>query len=418
MKLPILFLFLTLSFSVGAQDTTFVRSLVDSLCSPRYHGRGYVSNGDVKAAAFLERKCRELDLSPIGESYAQHFSLGVNTYPNRMTLNINEQALMPGVDFLINPQSNGISGSFKTLNFKRKWINNTSKIQTLSEKKRIRNRFVIIDKSNLNKEEASWLNQLAIANPIKARGYILLTDQKLTWSVGRRMISAPVFEVNAKSVKGSVKTVQAEVDQNWISDYQTKNVYAFIQGKVDSTVVFTAHYDHLGRMGANTYMAGASDNASGTAMLLDLAAYYKANPHHYTMVFIWFAAEEAGLVGSRYFVEHPVIELEKIKFLLNLDLMADAKKGITVVNGSVFTEAFETLSNINADEELLDQVKARGSAANSDHYPFYERGVPSFFIYTVGDYQHYHNIYDTANAIPLTNYNQVFDLVRRFVEKI
>ena len=170
-------------------------------------------------------------------------------------------------------------------------------------------------------------------------------------------------------------------------------------------------------MGKETYIAGASDNASGSAMLLDLADYYSENPPKYNTVFIWFAGEEAGLVGSKYFVENPPFSLDNIKFLLNLDLMADAKKGITVVNGTIFNEAFDRLKAINEREGLLNQVKARGAAANSDHYPFYEKGVPSFFIYTEGDYKHYHDINDVPENIPLTNYDQVFELITSFVKE-
>ena len=103
--------------------------------------------------------------------------------------------------------------------------------------------------------------------------------------------------------------------------------------------------------------------------------------------------------------------------MLNLDLMADAKKGITVVNGTIFNEAFDRLKAINEREGLLNQVKARGAAANSDHYPFYEKGVPSFFIYTEGDYKHYHDINDVPENIPLTNYDQVFELITSFVKE-
>jgi len=87
-----------------------------------------------------------------------------------------------------------------------------------------------------------------------------------------------------------------------------------------------------------------------------------------------------------------------------------------VVNGTIFNDAFDRLKAINESEDLLNQVKARGAAANSDHYPFYEKGVPSFFIYTEGDYNHYHDINDVPENIPMTNYAQVFKLITSFVD--
>ena len=123
------------------------------------------------------------------------------------------------------------------------------------------------------------------------------------------------------------------------------------------------------------------------------------------------------MVGSRYFVENAPIDLEKIKFLLNLDLMADAKKGITAVNGKIFFDQFRSLEKLNESVGKLESIKARGSAANSDHFPFYEKGVPSFFIYTRGDYTHYHDVHDIPEHIPLTNYKNVFDLLTAFVHR-
>ncbi|WP_448636180.1 M28 family peptidase [Pedobacter panaciterrae] len=79
-------------------------------------------------------------------------------------------------------------------------------------------------------------------------------------------------------------------------------------------MVITAHYDHLGGMGNKTYFPGANDNASGISFLLSLAKYYAANPQPYTMAFICFAGEEAGLLGSKYFTEYPLLALQKSGF--------------------------------------------------------------------------------------------------------
>ena len=295
-------------------------------------------------------------------------------------------------------------------------VKNQEKILKTASKKKVQNRFVVIDEASENaiiEEFSKGINQ----NPLNAKSYVLLKDKKLTWWVSRRTYNTTILDVSKEGLDKKIKTVDLAIDQEWISDYQSQNVVAFIPGQVDSMVVFSAHFDHLGRMGKDTYIAGASDNASGSAMLLDLADYYVEHPPKYNTIFIWFAGEEAGLVGSKFFVEHPLFPLNKIKFLLNLDLMADAKKGITVVNGSIFNDAFDRLNAINERESLLNQVKARGAAANSDHYPFYEKGVPSFFIYTEGDYKHYHDVNDVPENIPLTNYSEVFQLITSFVKE-
>ena len=121
------------------------------------------------------------------------------------------------------------------------------------------------------------------------------------------------------------------------------------------------------------------------------------------------------MVGSKHFVDNSPIPLEDIQFLMNLDLMGDAGKGITAVNGKVFDEHFAKLSSLNMELGLLDKIKPRGPAANSDHHPFYEKGVPCFFVYTMGDYSHYHDIYDVPENLPLAKYDEVFQLMVEFM---
>jgi Zn-dependent M28 family amino/carboxypeptidase len=88
-----------------------------------------------------------------------------------------------------------------------------------------------------------------------------------------------------------------------------------------------------------------------------------------------------------------------------------------VVNGSVFHEKFNLLVKINDENRYLYQVSERGEAANSDHYPFYAAGVPCFFIYTLGsECKEYHNIYDNADNVPFTEYEDLFRLLTDFLK--
>ena len=181
------------------------------------------------------------------------------------------------------------------------------------------------------------------------------------------------------------------------------------------------HYDHLGGMGREVYFPGANDNASGIAMMLDMVHYFKANPPKYSVAFIGFAAEEAGLVGSFHWVNEAekLLPLAKIKFLINMDLMGSGDEGIMAVNGTVFSTAFDSLVAINHRNDFLPEVKARGKAANSDHYFFTEKGVPSFFFYLMGKYRHYHDIEDNAKNLRLSEfYDKAFKLVVNFTESM
>ena len=212
------------------------------------------------------------------------------------------------------------------------------------------------------------------------------------------------------------------IEQEFVQNYRSQNVIGAIKGKShpDSIIMISAHYDHLGRMGEETYFPGANDNASGVGLMLDLARHFnkKKNQPDYTILFVAFGAEELGLLGSRYFIKWPIINLTNIKFLINLDISGTGDDGITVVNGSVYTKEFEILNNINKGKKLLSTINSRGEACISDHCFFYQLGIKSFYIYTLGGIQAYHDIYDRYESLPLTAYESYFKLLVDFIEKI
>ena len=200
----------------------------------------------------------------------------------------------------------------------------------------------------------------------------------------------------------------------------TRNVAGYIKGSTcpDSFIFITAHYDHLGLMGKGTYFPGANDNASGIALLLNLAEYFSKHPPRFTLVFLALSGEEPGLLGSQYFCENPTVELSRIKFLVNLDLAGTGDEGIVVVNGSIFPKYFDMLLKINDKEKLLPLIKKRGEACNSDHCPFYRKGVPSFFIYTTGGSKAYHDLNDRPENLTYTGFEGVVVLLADFIQQI
>jgi Zn-dependent M28 family amino/carboxypeptidase len=171
-------------------------------------------------------------------------------------------------------------------------------------------------------------------------------------------------------------------------------------------------------MGDATYFPGANDNASGTAMLLSMANYFKQNPIDRSLIFIAFAGEEAGLVGSKFFVGNPLVKLKKINFVLNLDIMGSGEEGITVVNATLFDSEFKQLQKINQEQKFISQIKSRGPAANSDHYWFTQMNVPAFFIYTMGPNKNYHDIFDTYENLSFAAYQDLVALLCAFTKQL
>jgi Iap family predicted aminopeptidase len=252
----------------------------------------------------------------------------------------------------------------------------------------------------------------------QSKGIVQIESGKLTMTIADQAYKIPCIQVLKKVFDQYNDEISFDIENTFIKNYSAKNVIGVVEGTTykDSFLFVTAHYDHLGTLGKKVYFPGANDNASGVSMLIELAKNIKNNPLKYTVVFIAFAGEEAGLIGSSYFVKNPLVELLRIKFLINLDLLGTGEEGIMVVNGTIYKEQVATLNNINNESNfLLKQIKTRGAAANSDHYPFYSKGVPSVFIYTLGGVAAYHDVQDIEKTLPLTAFSNVFELLTKFL---
>jgi hypothetical protein len=89
-----------------------------------------------------------------------------------------------------------------------------------------------------------------------------------------------------------------------------------------------------------------------------------------------------------------------------------------VVNGEIFKEHFQILESLNKEKNYVVSLQKRGKARNSDHYWFTERGVPAFFIYTLGGISYYHDILDRPETLPLTDFEDVFRLIVDFTARL
>lgn len=406
-----------------------VRRITEQLCSPAFHGRGYVQHGDSMAAAFLADEFRKLGVQPYkNHSYFQDFSIeGINRFPGKMELSCGGRPLTPGIHFLVAPESGGgrmtlhpvvLKGTELLKTNGEKGINEgylQSQLKRLGTDGR---NSIVVDLGGLQSDSA---RQLAGLSEALAENYpvVEIMDGKFTWSVGRSQLAHPLLFMQ-DSVYREGQDFEMEIEAEFLSAYSTRNVVAWLpcKKKCAETLVFSAHYDHLGRMGEDTYFPGANDNASGTAMLLSMAKYFKEHPAPFNIMYIAFAGEEAGLVGSHYFTEHPIIPLKKIDFLVNLDIMGSGEEGITVVNATLFEKQFNLLEEINTEKNLLAKIKKRGEAANSDHYWFTKSGVPAFFIYTMGPNKHYHDVFDTYSELSFSEYDDIVTLLTEFVRRL
>jgi len=409
------FLFSTATF---AQDAENVRMTLNELCSPGMHGRGYVQHGDSLAADYIAGRLAAENVLTFNNNFFQDFNFNINTFPNEMQINIDGVDLVQGYHFLVDAASKSIKGTYEIA-----WADSATifdKKQFRKFHKHLKKKVIAIDVSSFRSPESrKKMMSIIYKNRYKAKAIIIVTYGKLTWDAEQTQLKYARFTIKADKINRNSKTITFNVDAQLVKNYHSRNVIGYIRGSdyPEKYIIISAHYDHLGMMGKYIFFPGANDNASGVAMMLDFVRMYRFHPPKYTVIFIAFAGEEAGLIGSKYYVEHPLVPLEKTRFVLNLDLMGTGKNGITVVNGTVFPDEMSVLQMKEHFGRYHMNIEQRGKAANSDHYWFTQKGVHSFFIYQRGDYTYYHDIFDKPDQLELEGYTSTFYLLRDFLRE-
>lgn len=196
-----------------------------------------------------------------------------------------------------------------------------------------------------------------------------------------------------------------------------RNVVGFLKGTgdlADEVLAIGAHFDHLGRGEVSSLAAkpgsevhnGADDNASGTAGLLGLADALSSRRKQLrrSILFLAFSGEEQGLLGSRHYVNHPSVSLDKTVAMINMDMIGRMEGRRLIVGGTGSSPGWKDLLtqlNKNADFELKFR---EGGFGPSDHSSFYGRDIPVLFFFTGvhGDYHKPSDDYDKIKSIPTT----------------
>ncbi len=417
MKKTLLLIVITFLASFSFSQKELAKKLIDTLASDAFYGRGYVNNGDKIAADYIAKKFKEFGALPVnGDSYFQEYSYPVNTFPTKVEISFDNKTLTTGLDFIVAPNSGSAKGIF---NLKEITLENYIEVVSKEEFQSDKNLTAFVIKLPKANGRDEYFKQLKLKNSVAdVAPLFVINDEKFTWSVAQEALNYPVIEIKSEFLKDK-KSVTLNIVNKLIANYQTQNVLGYIPAKRKCKrkkfFVFTAHYDHLGMMGETATFNGANDNASGIAMMLTLMKYFSENNPEYSVLFIAFGGEEAGLLGSRYYVENPIVPLNKMKFLYNVDMMGTGSEGIQVVNSTEHPKEFERLKAINKKYDLVKVIKPRGKAANSDHYWFEEAGVPSFFSYTLGGVTYYHDIQDRPETLPLTEFDDLHKLIVEFV---
>ena len=416
MKKILLLILAVCSLQLNAQDLAHYKKIVKELSSAKYQGRGYAEDGANKAGKWI---AKEFTKAGADEVTCQPFKLNINTFPGKMDVRVDGKKLTPGVDFTLREFNPGLKGEFKlyyvdTLNY------NPDKMFADLASPEYEGAFVVCDFMFTYKHTKDF-RKLASKKDCSNSGmlYTWETPLKFYKAYGETVKEKPILWVKPDFPKNA-KTIKVDMENEFLKDYECFNVIAKVEGtRHDSCYVFTAHYDHLGKLGKKTFYPGAHDNASGTAAIITFAAHYAKNKPEFDMYFIAFSGEDANLRGSDWYVEHPVVPLSQIKYLFNLDMIADNNPEQYCEFSDEAMEGFALFEKINIEKGYFKALDRHDLDENSDHWPFAKKNVPVvFFMNEHGDaYKYYHTVHDTFKNHISTNYEPSFKLIEDFINQ-
>ena len=399
-------------------------------------GRKGGSPYEAKAAEYIKERFISLGLKPFNDNYFQKFPVSTHKYFNNCKLYFDDYKGEYPADFrsMIMFDSLTVAGNvvfagygkdsdYTNLNVKGKWVMILEGENSILYEK----------KATAKANGALGVLAVGIDGTSGNERYVLSSDSvpliRISYNFADRLLAhagTTVHEVlsNAKqgenqsinipiTVTATIKSAtQATMSQNVVACLKTNN-----PEYENSYIVIGAHYDHIGTQMEGDRMLinnGADDNASGTAGMLEIAEKLRSNKKlKYNFIFTAFGAEEEGLIGSQFFSNNPPVPLEKIKLMVNMDMIGRMDS----VN-HVYINTIEPNDKLNAVVNAIKDshpdinavISSESLYRSTDHYSFYNKHVPVISFIT-GLHKDYHTPRDTIGAINFKGEKRLLDFV-------
>ena len=435
-------------------------------------GRHPGSRGSKDVISYITKQLKSYGVQPgIGNSFIQPFEFKTGLkFKDSNYLKFNNSLLYPDLDY--NPLSFSTNGEFtgeavftgygfqinsddlkwddyKSINVNKKWV----VVMRNSPEQKAQNPLFI--------KHSSLYKKVTVAKEQGALGIIFISQKEdeellpLQYLDGYKNLGIPVVHLSnsnaEKLLKGTEwnrKEIQSYMDKNLkplnfplpkvkisakinmsIANSRAANIVGLIKSGNrefrDDYILIGAHFDHIGSGGPfsgtrkpekKQVHPGADDNASGTAGLLEIAQKLSSQKGRLkrSVLLVAFDAEEKGLLGSKFFTKNPTVDLEKIKLMINMDMIGRVKDSSFTVGGVGTSPIFNKLLDSLSLKKPFNLIKSKPGYGPSDHAPFYSKNIPVLFFFS-GFHDEYHTPEDTWKLINLKGEKKILDFIYSLV---
>lgn len=436
-----------------AQRIELGEEVIEYLASDQLEGRAPGTDGDKLARKFLSQKFYDMWMGRFSFGYEQSFSFLVDvTIDSKTALKMFDNEALINVDF--KPFIYGSEGAVESTII---FAGNSIEKSEIDISQKIALVYYEVDDDQLPNSRAI-INDIIAARDKHAAAMVFAVQKDFgdgleffPFEYNRSVVNLglPVIQITRKYLQEllaksgmSISKISRRTPQKVNSKLgepsvsisivfnriqtETTNIAGYIEGvNSNEWVVLGAHYDHLGYGGLGSGSRtpenraihnGADDNASGAAMVLMLAEYYKKHKPQSNMAFVLFGAEEVGLIGSKYFVEHLPFPVEKVKAMVNFDMVGRMKDSALGISGVKSANEFESILSTWQGNPIKLSLGGNG-LSGSDQASFYTENIPVLFFNT-GLHADYHTPNDDVEFINFDGMALIADLSVKLVDSL
>lgn len=410
-----------------------LRSHISYLSDDKLQGRRAGTEGEKLASTYISTQFQKNGLAPKGENgWLQAFEINDGKQVNSNTFFIiNDHDLKVGKDFfpLTYSPNTSLESAF-AIALREEGVPWVIDLKEMMEENKDNPHYDLYDgirsKANLASEKGATALIIHNSSEVKDDLSFMQKDRTETAKIPVVYISK---ETKSKffNEESEMLDIKLKID---IGDKKRTghNVIGYIDNGAQNTIVLGAHYDHLGfgedgnsmiRTGEKMIHNGADDNASGTAALIELGRLLKLSKNKSNnYLLIAFSAEELGLNGSKYFTEHPTVEMDKVNYMINMDMVGrlnDSSKAMTI-GGFGTSPAWSEVINPIKDLKGFSIKYDSSGTGPSDHTSFYRKNIPVLFFFT-GLHTDYHRPTDDFEKINSIGTFQIVKLINQVIDR-